>query len=74
MEQRIYRIAIIAYDPFISEGKLGASLRLEMATIIQNEAVKNGFDDAIILDHDGFLTEATTSNFFSQRIIYSILL
>ena len=35
-----------------------------MATIIQNEAVKNGFDDAVVLDQDGYLTEATTSNFF----------
>lgn len=87
--------AIIAYDPFISERKLGAGLRLEiskwkkipmsaapvhskasglymMATIIQNEAVKNGFDDAIVLDHDGFLTEAITSNFFiKDNILYT---
>lgn len=35
-----------------------------MATIIQNEATKNGFDDAIMLDQNGFLTEGTTSNFF----------
>ena len=35
-----------------------------MATIIQNDAVKNGFADAIMLDQNNYLTEATTSNFF----------
>ena len=44
-----------------------------MATVIQNEAVKDGFDDAIMLDQDGYLTEATTSNFFfiKNNILYT---
>ena len=35
-----------------------------MATIVFNEAASNGFDDAIMLDSHGHITEATTSNFF----------
>ncbi|MDJ1407111.1 MAG: hypothetical protein MRQ13_01745 [Candidatus Midichloria sp.] len=51
--------AIIAYDPFISEGKLNSCFKLEISKWKKNsEAVKNGFDNAIILDHDEFLIEA----------------
>ncbi|WP_339052299.1 aminotransferase class IV [Candidatus Lariskella endosymbiont of Epinotia ramella] len=35
-----------------------------MNTIAKNDAVSRGFDDAIMLDIDDFITEATTSNFF----------
>lgn len=36
-----------------------------MATIIKNDAEARGFDDAIILDGKGNITEASTSNFFA---------
>lgn len=44
-----------------------------MATVMQNEARDNGFDDAIVLDLDGYITEATTANFFviKQNILYT---
>lgn len=44
-----------------------------MSTIIQNEAIQSGFDDALVLDQEGFLTEATTSNFFfiKDNILYT---
>lgn len=35
-----------------------------MATIIKNESLKADFDDAIMLDQAGNITEATTSNIF----------
>lgn len=42
-----------------------ASCIYTMATIIKNQAIARGFDDAIILDGKGHLTEASTSNFFA---------
>jgi len=35
-----------------------------LCTIVKNDAVANGFDDAILLDSRGFVTEGTTSNIF----------
>jgi branched-chain amino acid aminotransferase len=35
-----------------------------LLTIVKNEAVDQGFDDAIMLDEAGNITESTTSNFF----------
>lgn len=35
-----------------------------LATMVKNEAVARGFDDALMLDSDGNITEATTSNLF----------
>jgi branched-chain amino acid aminotransferase len=44
-----------------------------MGTVIQNEARSRGFDDALVLDQDGYITEATTSNFFMIKddILYT---
>lgn len=36
-----------------------------VATMIKNDATSKGFDDAIILDGAGNITEASTSNFFA---------
>lgn len=36
-----------------------------IATIVKNEATDHGYDDALMLDQEGNLTEATTSNFFA---------
>ncbi len=36
-----------------------------LSTMIKNEAVAKGFDDALILDGDGNVAEASTSNFFA---------
>jgi branched-chain amino acid aminotransferase len=35
-----------------------------LCTIVKNEAVTNGFDDALLLDSKGYITEGTTSNVF----------
>lgn len=35
-----------------------------LATMIKNQAAQNGFDDALLLDNDDYIAEATTSNFF----------
>jgi branched-chain amino acid aminotransferase len=37
------------------------------ASIIKNEAVVNGYDDAIVLDSQGHVTEGTVSNIFLVR-------
>ncbi len=42
-----------------------ASCIYTVATIIKNEATAKGFDDAIILDGAGYITESSTSNFFA---------
>lgn len=38
-----------------------------LATMIKNEAENRGFDDALVLDDAGNITEATTSNFFTIK-------
>jgi branched-chain amino acid aminotransferase len=46
-----------------------------IATMVKNQAAKMGFDDAILLDVNGNITEATTSNFFiivNQKLITPI--
>lgn len=35
-----------------------------MPTLIKNEAKANGYDDALVLDSQGFITEGTVANFF----------
>ena len=35
--------------------------------LMKNEAIANGFDDAIALDHSGHVTEGTVANFFLVR-------
>jgi branched-chain amino acid aminotransferase len=42
-----------------------ASCIYTISTIIKNTASAKGFDDAIILDGEGYITEASTSNFFA---------
>jgi branched-chain amino acid aminotransferase len=37
------------------------------ASLIKNEALLNGYDDAIVLDADGHVTEGTVSNIFIVR-------
>jgi branched-chain amino acid aminotransferase len=37
------------------------------ASLIKNEAILNGYDDAIVLDADGHVTEGTVSNIFLVR-------
>jgi branched-chain amino acid aminotransferase len=37
------------------------------ASLIKNEAILNGYDDAIVLDGDGHVTEGTVSNVFLVR-------
>jgi len=35
--------------------------------LMKNEAIQNGYDDAIALDHEGHVTEGTVANFFLVR-------
>lgn len=35
-----------------------------VATIMKNEALAKGYDDALLLDQNDYITESTTSNFF----------
>jgi branched-chain amino acid aminotransferase len=37
------------------------------ASLIKNEAILNGYDDAIVLDAQGHVTEGTVSNIFMVR-------
>lgn len=37
------------------------------SSLIKNEAIRNGYDDAIALDHEGHVTEGTVANLFFVR-------
>jgi branched-chain amino acid aminotransferase len=44
-----------------------AAANYPMLTVSKNEAIDSGFDDAILLDSRGFITECTTSNIFFYK-------
>lgn len=53
--------------PNASPFKAKAACIYTIATMVKNEAEAKGFDDAIVLDSEGYITEATTSNFFAIK-------